>query len=303
MEPTQVKSKISIKDFFLNLGAIVALYTSVVSLVTLLFTVIDRAFPPVSYNYFSSSSISWPVSVLIIFFPVFILLMWLLEAQYKIEPERQNQGIHKWLTFITLFLAGLTIAIDLITALYKFINGDDLTTGFFLKVLTLLVIAGGIFMYYISDVRGTLTSSSRMMWRVISGVLVIGSIVWGFSVLGSPATQRLYKHDDAKIMDLQNINYAIENYYSINNRLPKDFAEIATVNYGLNVTDLQTQKPYEYTAKDKDTYEVCAEFNKASTNVDEPSTARPIGYTTWSHPAGRHCFEQTINPNMYPSKI
>src|SRR3989344_1976499 len=77
---------------------------------------------------FGSTSISWPVATLIIFFPIFIFLMWLLEREYRINPEKQSAGIHKWLTYITLFLAGITIAVDLITVLYFFIDGQELTT-------------------------------------------------------------------------------------------------------------------------------------------------------------------------------
>jgi hypothetical protein len=100
------------KDFFINLGAIVGLYTVVYSLVDLLFTVINKAYPQISngYDYAVSQSISWPVSILIIFFPIFILLMWLLEKEYKKFPEKQNAGVHRWLTYITLFISGLVIA-------------------------------------------------------------------------------------------------------------------------------------------------------------------------------------------------
>lgn len=100
------------KDFFLNLGAIVSLYTVVYSLVDLLFTVINTAYPQINngYDYVGSQSISWPVSILIIFFPIFVLLMWLLEKEYAAYPEKQNAGVHKWLTYITLFISGLVIA-------------------------------------------------------------------------------------------------------------------------------------------------------------------------------------------------
>ncbi len=294
------QSKGNVKDFFLNLGATVALYTVVGSLVNLLFTIINKAYPKIvnGYDYYGSSSISWPVAILVIFFPIFILLMWLIGKDYANDPVRKNSGIHKWLTYITLFLAGLAMAIDLIMVLYYFIDGQELTTGFLLKILALLVIAGGVFTYYTSDIRGKLTPKSRNMWRVVAGVVVIGSIVWGFVVLGSPRTQRLYKYDDAKVSELQNINNAIQNYYSINSVLPKTLVDLDPLNYGISGLDSQTQKPYEYTVKTKNTYELCAEFNKASLNSD--GNTRPVGYTTWNHPAGKYCFPQTINPNMYP---
>lgn len=298
--------KTNAKDFFLNLGAIVALYTLVYSLVNLLFTVIDKAFPPIAsgYYYNTSASISWPVATLVIFFPIFILLMWFLEREYAVEPERQTYGIHKWLTYITLFIAGLTIAGDLITVLYYFIDGQNLTTGFLMKVLVLLIISSSVFTYYISDVRGKLTSKSRMFWRIVAGVIIVGSIIWGFSVLGSPQTQRLYKYDEQKITELQNINNQVISYYSIKSVLPQNLSEISSVNYYVPQVDPQTQKPYQYEKTGNTTYNLCAEFNKASNdkgNLTYP--ASPYGDVSWSHPAGRYCFQETINTNMYPKAV
>src|SRR3989344_694449 len=111
MNQTLVRPKVSAKDLFLNLGAMVALYTVVVSVLRLLFSVINTAFPQVTggYNYWGSQSISWPVATIVITFPILIFLQWMLERQYRREPERQSTGIHKWLTYITLFIAGLTI--------------------------------------------------------------------------------------------------------------------------------------------------------------------------------------------------
>ena len=294
------------KDFFINLGAIVALYTSVVSLLNLLFTAINTAYPQITngYNYFGSQSISWPVATLIIFVPIFLLLMWLLEREYKTNPEKQNSTIHRWLTYITLFFAGLTIAIDLITVLYYFIDGQELTTGFLLKVLVLLIVVGSIFVYYTSDLRDKLTAKSRVFWRVFTGVIVIGSIVWGFSVLGSPRTQRLYKYDEQKVSDLQNINNQVTNYYSTKGALPKTIEEMWSGDYYVTqMTDPQTKKPYEYQKTSEKTYSLCAEFNKATpkgTESNDIYAPRVIGNETWTHPAGQYCFKETINPNTYP---
>ncbi len=288
------------KDFFINLGAIAALYTLVVSLVNLLFTVINSAYPQVTsgYSYLGSSTISWPVATLIIFFPIYIVLMWLLERDYKVNPDKQFSGIHKWLTYITLFLAGITLAVDLITVLYYFIDGQELTTGFILKVLVLLVIAGLIFYYYLSDAMGKLTSQMRMIFRVVAFIIILASIVWGFSVLGSPATQRLLKYDEQKVNDLMNLKNNIDSYYPSHSSLPDTLEEDGYI-MGL---DPQTNKPYEYVKTGKLTYNICAVFNKESPAVTQPNIyARPIGFPDWTHPAGHHCFEETINPNILTS--
>jgi type II secretory pathway pseudopilin PulG len=305
----ETQTKTSAKDFFINLGAIVALYTTVFSLVNLLFTVIDTAYPKVTngYNYMSSASISWPVATIIIFFPVFILLMWLLEKQYKVEPERKNVGVHKWLTYITLFLSGLLVAGDLITVLYYFLDGQDLTTGFLLKILVLLIIAVCIFVYYISDVRDRLTAKSRIVWRILAGVIVIVSIVWGFYVLGSPASQRQFKYDEQKVNDLMNINNAISSYYDAKSILPRTLDDMSTMQYYMVLIDAQTQKPYEYIKTSYKTYNLCAEFNKDSKdNIASRMKTYPVENASWTHPAGRYCFEETIsaqNPYLKPTPI
>jgi len=88
-QESQTQSKTTAKDFFINLGAIVALGFFVGNLISLLFTIINKAYPlTTGYDYYGSSSISFPVAALIIFFPVYLLLMWLLERGYAQEPEK-----------------------------------------------------------------------------------------------------------------------------------------------------------------------------------------------------------------------
>ena len=157
LNQTSIKSKGSAKDFFLNLGAIVTLYTVIVSLINLLFTIINVAYPQITngYNYYGSQSISSPVSILIIAFPILIVLMWQLAKQNPEDSvarsieggvrEKNVSTIHRWLSYITLFLAGVTLVVDLITVLYYYLDGQELTTGFLLKVLVVFVtVAGGV---------------------------------------------------------------------------------------------------------------------------------------------------------------
>ncbi len=286
------------KDFFLNLGATISLYTVVISLVNLLFTVINTAYPQINNYYYGSSTISWPVAVLVIFTPILMVLMWNLGKSYTTE---QPSTIHKWLTYITLFIAGLVVAGDLVSVLYHFINGDELSTAFLLKALTLFVVSGALFGYYLTDIRGKLTPQLRKMWRIASIVIIIGSIILGFAVLGSPRTQRLFKYDEAKINDLMSLGSSVQSYYSQKAVLPKNLTELSALNYYYVQNDPQSGKPYEYNVKSATTFEVCAEFNKDSAAKTDPRSlsyapSYPYG-TNWTHPAGRHCFEQSVVNN------
>jgi hypothetical protein len=305
MDLNQIKPKTNAKDFFLNLGAFGLLYTLVGNLIGLLFTVINTAYPKIlnGYNYYGSSSISWPVATLIVLLPIFVLLMYFLEREYRVDPDMQNTLIHRGFTYITLFVSGCIIAGDLVTVVYYFIDGQELTTGFFLKVLVLLVISSGLFIYYISDLRKKLTRNSRIVWRIIAGVIVIGSIIWGFAVLGSPRTQRLIKYDEQKVNDLQSLSGQITSYHSNMGTLPNTLDEMANGNYYFPKVDPQSQKPYEYLKTSDTTYNLCAEFNKAS---DKKNTNVPIyvnyGIASWIHPIGHYCFNESVRPNNISPK-
>ena len=314
MEPNNLSmnsGRANAKDFFLNLGVIVALYATVISLINLLFIVINSAYPQITtgYNYYGSQSISWPVAVLIIIFPIFLALSWFLEKGYVSEPEKKNLPVRRWLTYITLFVAGVVLAGDLVTVLYYYLDGQELTTGFFLKVLVLFVVTLGVFLYYISDIRGKLTAKSQKMWLIVSCLVIILSIIWGFSVLGSPRTQRLIKYDEQKVYDLQNMNSNIINYYQINRVLPDDYATVTITDYIVTPKDPgQTgTSTYEYKKTGNLSYELCAEFNMDSDKTDPKIRpyvdSMPYGGTSWSHPAGHYCFPMTINPLQYPKPI
>jgi hypothetical protein len=301
------KIKTSSKDFFINLVAIVALYTTVIGLLNLLFTIINNVYPQITngYNYYGSQTISMPVATLIIFFPVFVLLMWLMEKNYKVEAEKRHLGVRRWLTYITLFVAGLILAGDLVTVLYYFIDGQELTSGFLLKILSVFVIILTVFLYYVSDIRNKLTPSYRKIWFGVSFVIILGSIVWGFSVLGSPWTRRQINYDMEKINALENISSSVQGYYNNEGKLPQTVSDITSFNGAsdyLNFTDNQTGKQYEYIKTGDTTFNVCADFNKKSTQENLTQSYVPGIINLTTHPAGHYCFKEIISKtgDAYP---
>ena len=296
------------KDFFLHIAVIALLYTGTVALLNVLFRVINVAFPQVSqYSYFASTSISLPVATLIVVFPLFLFLANLLRRGYVADPSRKEYPVRKWLIYITLFIAGAVLAGDLVTLIYFFLDGQELTTGFILKILSVLVVTGAIFGYYMDDLKDRLTNTRRNIWRIVAAVLVLGSIVAGFSVLGTPSSQRMLRYDSQKVSDLQSIQWQVVNYWQQKGVLPATLAELQDPISGFMIpTDPQTRVPYEYQKTGILSFNLCAEFNKQAQIVNG-SVARiaypePMGKLneSWQHEAGRQCFERTIDPELYP---
>lgn len=150
MEPQQ---KISPKDVFLHLLAIITLYASAISFLVLAFHYIDLAFPnPGQYLEGIRDSIRFSVSVLVVVFPVYLITSWFLNKSYLALPSRRDLRLRKWLIYLTLFIAALVVIGDLVALIYQLLGGGY-TAPFLLKVIAVFFVAGSIFAYYFWDVR------------------------------------------------------------------------------------------------------------------------------------------------------
>jgi hypothetical protein len=204
-----------------------------------------------------------------------------------------------------LFIACIVLAGDLVTVLYYFLDGQEMTIGFLLKIVSVLAVSLIVFVYYISDIRNKLNSKSRKIWLSVSILLILISIVWGFSVIGSPQTQRLLKYDEQKVSNLTEINYQIVDYWQQKNVLPSAITDLSNANnYFVAPIDPQDNSPYEYRKTGNLSYELCATFNKTTKGMEEETNISALSRgTSWNHPAGQYCFTQTINPNLYQNGV
>ncbi|GAA4410045.1 DUF5671 domain-containing protein [Quisquiliibacterium transsilvanicum] len=150
------KPYVSAKEAFLYLTLFSTLYVSAYNLGRLVFSFIERLLPDpaLSGHYFdyTSQAMRWSVSSLVIAFPVFLYLSWLMGRAIRLEPTKRASRVRKWLTYLTLFIAASILVGDLITLLYNFLGGE-LGPRFLLKVLTVGLIAGTVFFYYLWDLR------------------------------------------------------------------------------------------------------------------------------------------------------
>jgi ABC-type Fe3+ transport system permease subunit len=148
------KPYLSAREAFIYLVLFLCLYITAFSFGKLLFDFINRWVPDVLRQYESTdvNAVRMSVSALIVAFPVYLWLTSLMAAAIRRDPEKKGSKIRKWLTYITLFITAGVIIGDLITLLFNLLGGE-LTLRFFLKVLTVLMIAGIIFGYYLWDLR------------------------------------------------------------------------------------------------------------------------------------------------------
>ena len=147
---------LSAKEAFLYLLLFTTLYISAFHLGSLIFQIINLALPdPADPEYgvdYIREGIRWSVSTIIVVFPVFLFVALLVNRAVKKDPAKRSSKIRKWLTYMTLFIAASALIGD-VTALVFNLLGGELTIRFLLKVLTVGVIAGSVFSYYLWDLR------------------------------------------------------------------------------------------------------------------------------------------------------
>ncbi len=323
--PAESSGRMTPKDFFLNLGIVVTLYTSVISFLTLLFEIIDRVFPDAlssgyyTYGYYSSG-IRFAIASLVIMFPLCIVLSVFNNRQAIAEPEKKKLAIRRWLSYLTLFLAALAMAIDLITLINTFLGGE-ISARFTWKVLSVLIVSGLVFGYYLFDLKVETTVPNRMkLFGWVVSIVVLAGIVGGFVIIGSPFMQRLRLFDERRVSDLQNIQWQTINFWQKKGMLPESLSGLNDSISGYTVpNDPSTKVAYEYTRTAPAAFKLCATFDLSTEQVNAKdymrTDERGVYYAsapaptsaeyyptqnTWTHVKGRTCFDRTIDTDLYP---
>lgn len=312
------KIKTTPKDFFLHLAVFTTLYVSSISLLRLLFEIINTVFKdPLEYSFgFSSGSLRAAIASLIVVFPLYLFLSRLNYKWLSLEPAKAELWIRKWLIYLTLFVAGGTATVDLIMLINRFLEGD-LTTRFILKVLVVFVVAGAIFGYFMYDLRREIGSQKNRMkiLAVAASAAVLLSIVGGFFVVGSPKTERLRRFDEERVSDLQNIQWQVINYWQSKEALPEELEDLEDSISGFVVpTDPETEDRYEYNTTAGLSFNLCATFTLESEgiqtydgvprprSIDIKEQALGLPSALWEHDSGRVCFDRIIDPELYPPR-
>ncbi|GGE58876.1 DUF5671 domain-containing protein [Actibacterium pelagium] len=145
---------VSAKEAFLYGLMFVSLAVTAVHLVILGFELADNWIPDPAhtYGYYSRSTVRWSISALIVFFPMFLWLNNLIGKAVKKDEGKRRSGVRKWITYLTLFCATLTLLSDLIVVIHAYLNGD-LTARFFVKSTIVAVVAGLIFLYFRGEMK------------------------------------------------------------------------------------------------------------------------------------------------------
>lgn len=291
------------KFAFWYLLSLVALVFMALSTGQVIFQVINKYIPEFTSHYgvvFDSSILKFAISSLIISIPLYFFTAWQIEQSLEKKELPKDAPVRRWLTYFILLISSLVVIVWLIMTINSYLEGE-LTSKFLLKTLTVIVISGLAFSYYLYDIRRDEVKKKNpiiLAYLVVGLLLTIGSLVTAFYISETPAEARARRHDIEVLGHFDQISATIQSYYNDNKRLPNSLDELKDQLPYLNAAALQDPKTgdaYKYNKVDEAQYELCATFEADNT---QPANTYDYAYSDrWPHGIGYHCLKQKVFTN------
>lgn len=298
------------KFVFLYLLSLLALVFLTISAGNIMFQIINKYFPEITAYYasgYSLSALRFALSSLIVAAPVYFVSMWQINKNLAAGAFDKDNPVRKWLTYFILLVAAVIMIGDLIFVINSFLEGE-LTIKFALKTLTVLVLAGTVFGYYLYDIRReTMNAKDVVIHAFRYGAIVAALIIFiaGIFFVESPQVAREKRQDQEVVQQLVQLENAVQNYYTTEEALPENLDQLAEeVDFIIprDLNNIVTGSAIEYEVLNETEYRLCTEFQRST--MDDTEQSRYDYYNkAWLHEAGRDCFEreaQDVNTGMPP---
>lgn len=290
------------RNFALHFGSLIFLYVSIAMLISLLFGLVNLAYPDDVTDYYytfmsENDQIRNAFATLVVFFPAYILLTRQFNKIHRTDKTAYTLA-GKWIVYLSLLIGVVVLLGDVVLVIQDFLNGE-LTIRFVWKTVILFGIIGSAVTYYLFDVRGYWDMHERTsQWAgVVATVFVVASMIFALTQIESPKTMRELRTDEIQIQDLQNIQYVIESSAQLSHQVPADLDAVFT-NGAIPIAPAG-REPYRYTKTSDRTFSICATFVHPSIGSNRDTVAiwntEMNALSDWSHDTGLVCFDREIH--------
>jgi hypothetical protein len=143
------------RDAFYYLLNFITLAFWTIALGQIFYMLIERRFPD-ALDAASMSSIrdeiAGQLAAVIVTFPAFLVVHSLIQRQLQKRPDLYYSPVRRWLTYVALVLAAIVLLADTVWFVTSLLQGQ-LSVRFALDSLVLLVLGGGVFLYYLTTME------------------------------------------------------------------------------------------------------------------------------------------------------
>lgn len=140
-----------------------------------------------------------------------------------------------------------------------------------------------------------------MKWFIRIVITLVGILIAIAIVIGGlPSEQRKKNFDELRVQQLQMIQSKIVYYFQSKNTVPEHLSELNKSPLDFTAPkDPETKSDYEYTKKNTEEFELCAQFTFSTKGQEQkwnyPEPVYPMIQYNWTHDAGRYCFTRKID--------
>jgi len=296
----------SAKFAFFYLLSLVSLGFLAVSVGIVIFQIINKNIIDVVEEWrmrYDLGALRFAMSAIIVAAPVYYFSAWQINKNLFTGHLDKEAGVRRWLTYFILFAASVVVIGYLIALINIFLNGE-LTLKFSLKTLTVLVISGIVFSYYLYDIKRDKAEGAKN--KVIAAyfyatlAIVLAVFVASFFFVESPAQARKLRQDSEVLNRLMSLAGGVDAYYRDKKALPRDLSILLQDNLYVierNTVNPLTKKQFEYKIVDAKKYQLCADFQTSNKKTD----AEQYDYyldPQWQHDAGYQCITKVAQDDL-----
>lgn len=292
----------SAKFAFFYMLSLVALVFMAIATGMIIFQIINKNIVDVLEQFssrFSADQLKFAISALLISAPIFYITTRLIFKNLYAGTLNKDAGVRKWLTYFILFVAAVVVIGWLIGIVNSFLGGE-ITLKFIFKAITAIGISAIIFSFYLYDMRReNIVGAKDKVIRIYfygSLIIVIATFIAALFIVESPTEARDRRLDNAILDNFNQIDRAMNDYYSDYSKLPASLDELVTDINILTDDDIKdpiSKEKFGYNIKEANVYEICANFK--TSNKDELDVNK-YEYTDkrWLHDAGEQCLSQKV---------
>jgi hypothetical protein len=277
------------------------LYTFAYAAGAILFVLISRRFPDPATRTWEEAGLEMlrgSLAACVTAFPIFLWTSWLVGRSLVREPEKRASGVRRWLTYLTLFVAVVTLIGNFAGVVTNLLSGA-LTIRVLLQSAVVFGIAGLVFGHYLLGLRRDESEGAPrpagpgLLGRAGAiGTAIV--LIAGFVSVGSPAHTRGRALDARRVRALDDLANKLQFHADERHALPstlESMPEMAGPYDRAQLLDPATRQPFAYAIVDSNTYTLGATFDTADT-LD--ANGQPID-AEWRHASGPVTFTRQVS--------
>ena len=262
------ETKTKALDVFVYIGILISLVWSVVNLLQIIFSAIDRKFVDILNTSIQvdmyNSDVRMAIASLVVMYPLYLGLSWYVAKDIEKFTYKRDLMIRKVMIYLTLFVTVCTLLGTLVSVIYTYLGGE-ISERFLLKALAIFVVSLALFVYYLYSMRRNYTNKSSIpiIASIVVTLFVILSLVWSINIIGTPKEMRAKRIDSTRLSDISRIQQEILNRVNMTDKIPADLVELNNAFQGYAVPkDPVTKIAYGYHVVQQPTFKVNYSTNK-----------------------------------------